>query len=48
MAKCGYPIADTLRSGKKVKCTTKGKFPIIFQGKKIVVCGFHRCHDGKQ
>lgn len=47
MAKCEYPIWDNEPGRKPRPCGARKKWEIIFQNKKIVVCGIHRQANGK-
>jgi hypothetical protein len=47
MARCQYPIPDTKSTGRKKLCDTRGRIDIVFQGKKIKVCNFHKSKNGE-
>lgn len=50
MAKCGFPIhliKSYYKTGKRNGCDTRGRYTIIFRGKKMLVCKVHKQYDGR-
>jgi len=50
MAKCRFPVSlikSHYRTGKTTGCDARGKYEIVFQGRKIMVCKAHTQYDGR-
>lgn len=44
---CGLPLKETVRGVPTRTCKARAKYTIIFQGKEIQVCKFHRQMNGR-